>query len=204
MGLYSRIVLPRLIDYAMKHEELDELRANVVPKARGRVLEIGVGSGRNFPFYTDAVRKLYALDPSPELLAMSRQRIAALPFSVGLIRGSADALPLPDASVDTVVITFSLCSIARPAPALREARRVLTPAGQLLFAEHGLSPEGSVQTWQNRLTPIWRRVTGGCHLNRKMDDLITSAGFSIAGLETRYISGPRLTAYIFTGTAERT
>jgi ubiquinone/menaquinone biosynthesis C-methylase UbiE len=204
MGFYRRVVLPRLIDFAMKQGELQELRTKIVPQARGRVLEIGVGSGSNLEFYGSGIVKLYAVDQSPELLSMARRKVRALPFPVVLVLGTAEELPIPDGQIDTVVMTFSLCSIAKPAVALTEARRVLKPGGLLLFAEHGLSPDAGVQTWQNRLTPIWRRLAGGCHLNRKMDDLIRSGGFSIGHLEARYIPGPRFATYMFTGSAVRT
>ena len=190
-----------MLDFAMRSGELDDVRRQVVPRARGVVLEIGAGSGANFPFYTSDVSALVAVDPSRELMDMARSRAKALPFPSILVIGSADRLPLRDRSVDTLVITFTLCSIGAPAGALEEMRRVLKPGACLVFAEHGLSPDGRVRSWQNRLTPIWRRVAGGCHLNRKMDDLIRSAGFTIASLETRYIAGPRFATYIYTGTA---
>jgi ubiquinone/menaquinone biosynthesis C-methylase UbiE len=204
MGFYARVILPRIIDNAMRYEELTELRAALVPSASGVVLEAGMGSGLNLPFYsTKAVTKVYGLDLSRQLLAIAQTRLASAGFPVTLINASAERIPLRSECVDTVVLTWSLCSVAAPDTALREMRRVLKPGGSLLFIEHGLSPESRVQAWQNRLTPIWRRVAGGCHLNRKMDELIRSAGFSISALETRYIPGPRAVTYTYVGTGRR-
>lgn len=204
MGLYSRLILPRVLDCAMKYDELADLRAAAIPGARGVVLEVGIGSGLNLPFYSPTlVTQVYGIDPSAELLAMAQKKIASLPFPVTLMNQSADRIPLGDVSVDTVVVTWSLCSIPNPRITLREMRRVLKPDGRLIFIEHGLSPDARVQSWQNRLTPIWRRLAGGCHLNRKMDELIRSSGFSIATLETRYIPGPRLVTYTYVGTGRR-
>ena len=201
MSFYSRLVLPRLIDFAMKCGDIEELRREIIPEARGCVLEIGAGSGMNFSFYGSGVSRLVAVDSSRELVDMARDKRTSALFQIALIVGSADRLPIRAKSIDTVVVTFALCSIAQPLVALEEARRVLKSGGCLLFAEHGLSPDATIRTWQNRLTPIWRRFAGGCHLNRKMDDLIQSAGFSISSLSTRYIAGPRVATYTYTGTA---
>lgn len=187
----------------MAREEATRLRAAYVPAARGVVLEIGIGSGLNLPFYTSAVTHLHGVDPSAELLAMARDKVAAAPFPVELLNREAGQIPLADASIDTVVVTWSLCSIANPTGALREMRRVLKPGGALIFVEHGLSPDAGVRKWQNRLTPVWRLFTGGCHLNRKMDDLIRSAGFTIAELRTEYVPGPRAFTYMYEGRALR-
>ena len=205
MGIYSRIVLPRLLHCAMKYDELTDLRAAAIPAARGVVLEVGIGSGLNLPFYSPtAVTQVYGIDPSSDLLAMAQKKIiASLPFPVTFMNQPADRIPLGDVSVDTVVVTWSLCSIPNPVITLREMRRVLKPDGRLIFIEHGLSPDARVQSWQNRLTPIWRRLAGGCHLNRKMDELIRSSGFSIETLETRYIPGPRPVTYTYVGTGRR-
>jgi ubiquinone/menaquinone biosynthesis C-methylase UbiE len=192
-----------LIDFAMKNEEVSRLRAKMIPAASGVVLEAGIGSGLNLPFYTPSVTKLYGVDPSLELLEIAKSRIGAVSFPVELLNQPADRIHLADGSVDTVVITWSLCSIAEPSRALKEMRRVLRPGGRLIFVEHGLSPHAGVRSWQNRLTPIWRRLAGGCHLNRKMDDLIRDAGFSIDELQTGYIPGPRPLTYTYEGTGRR-
>jgi ubiquinone/menaquinone biosynthesis C-methylase UbiE len=201
MTVYHHFVLPRLINAAMASEEITRLRSSVIPRASGVVLELGIGSGLNLPFYDPAVTKVYGIDPSAELLHMARRKNARLPFPVEFLHQEADPIPLADESVDTVVVTWSLCSIDDPQAALAEARRVLKSAGALIFVEHGLSPDAGVQKWQNRLTPIWRRIAGGCHLNRRIDDVIQSAGFTMKELRTGYIPGPRLGTYMYEGRA---
>jgi ubiquinone/menaquinone biosynthesis C-methylase UbiE len=160
-----------------------------------------VGSARNLSFYAGAVTRLLAVDPSRELLRMARARAAAAPFPVELLQASAERLAVADHEVDTVVVTWSLCSIPDPRAALREARRVLKPEGTLIFAEHGLSPDARVQAWQNRINPLWRRVSGGCNLNRKVDDLLQQAGFSISEMRTGYLPGPRPMTFTYEGCA---
>ena len=143
------------------------------------------------------------IDPSPRLLAIARRRADAAGVRAELLQGSATAIPLADSTIDTVVMTWTLCSITDPLAALREMRRVLKPDGKLLFVEHGLSPEPGIERWQHRLTPIWCHVAGGCHLDRKMDDLIRSAGFDLTDLRTEYASGPRPMTYMYLGRASR-
>jgi ubiquinone/menaquinone biosynthesis C-methylase UbiE len=185
----------------MRQRQLAKYRREVVAAASGRVLEVGVGSGLNFPQYGKEVEVVFGIDPSPRLLAIARQRAAAAGIHADLLLGSATAIPLADNTVDTVVMTWTLCSIPNPLVALREMRRVLKPGGKLLFVEHGLSPEPGVERWQHRLTPVWRHIAGGCHLDRKMDDLIRSAGFDLTELRTEYARGPRLMTYMYEGRA---
>ena len=187
----------------MSQGEATRLRAAHVPAARGVVLEVGIGSGLNLPFYTREVTRLYGIDPSRELLEMATEKAAAAPFPVELLNQEAERIPLAGASVDTVVVTWSLCSIGDPAAALAEMRRVLKPSGTLIFVEHGLSTDTRIGKWQNRLTPVWRRFTGGCHLNRKMDDLLRDAGFTIEELRTEYVPGPRAMTFMYEGRAEK-
>jgi ubiquinone/menaquinone biosynthesis C-methylase UbiE len=202
-SLYERFVLPALINYGMTRGEVMQCRARHVPKARGVVLEVGIGSGLNLPFYTNVVTRLYGVDPSAELLAMAKQKAAAARFPVELFQCAADRIPLADASIDTVVVTWALCSIVDPIDALRAIRRILKPGGTLIFVEHGLSPDAGIRKWQNRLTPVWRRLAGGCHLNRKMDDLVREAGFTVTDLRTEYVRGPRVFTFIFEGCARK-
>ena len=204
MGFYARRILPRLIDLAMKNKETARLRQVWIPRASGEVLEVGVGSGLNLAFYSDAVRQVYGVDPSVELQQMARERLAHSHIKMNFLTQSADApLPLAEASMDTVVSTWTLCSIPTPLDALKEMRRVLKPGGAFIFVEHGRSPDAPVMRWQNRLTPVWRRFTGGCHLNRKIDDLINEAGFKICELTNSYQPGPRPMAYTYQGLAAR-
>jgi ubiquinone/menaquinone biosynthesis C-methylase UbiE len=200
-GFYDRHVLPHLINLAMRHPMVRARRAELVPRASGEVLEVGIGSGLNIPFYSAKVRRLYGVDPSGELLAMALRRAAHVPFPVELLCQSAEDLPRPDASFDTIVTTWTLCSIPDPMQALREMRRVLKPGGRLLFVEHGRTPDASVNRWQDRLNPVWSKVAGGCNLNRPMEDLIRSAGFRLVDLQKRYLPGPKPMTYTYEGSA---
>src|SRR5712672_4252458 len=165
VDFYERWILPPILDSVMRRKDLTKYRRAAVAAARGRVLEIGVGSGLNFPLYGREVEFVYGIDPSPRLLSIARRRAAASGIPVELLLGSATAIPLADNAVDTVVMTWTLCSIPDPLAALREIRRVLKPNGNFCFVEHGLSPEPSVEHWQHRITPGWRRMAGGCHLD---------------------------------------
>lgn len=202
-SLYQRRILPRLIDFGMRSERLVRLREGVVGAAAGRVLEIGIGSGLNLPFYRREVEAVLGIDPSPELLAKARAHAAWVHFPVELRRAGAEDLPLDDASVDHVVMTWTLCSIAEPTRALAEIRRVLRPGGALLFVEHGRAPEPSVARWQDRLTPLWRRCAGGCHLNRPVARLLDEAGFDLVELATGHaVPGPRPFTFHYWGRAK--
>ena len=202
MGLYAKYVLPRLIDVAMKNRDSARLRADWLGNASGDVLEVGIGSGLNLPFYPSQVRKIYGVDPSLELQRMARKRALAEQVPVEFLLQSAEqTLPLAERSVDTVVTTWTLCSIPDAPKALREMRRVMKPQGRLIFLEHGRSPDTRVATWQDKLTPIWKRGAGGCHLNRKIGELIEAAGFRITELRTCYLPGPRPMTYTYQGLA---
>jgi ubiquinone/menaquinone biosynthesis C-methylase UbiE len=196
MGLYERHLLPRLIHLAMRAKRLEPYRARVAGAAQGRVLEVGIGSGLNLPFYSDRVTGLLGLEPHPGLRALETKA-----GRVEMLGGSAEAIPLAADSIDTVVSTWTLCSIANVSAALGEMRRVLRPGGRLLFAEHGLAPESSVQRMQQRWTPLWGKFTGGCHLDRRIDQLIHDAGFEIEELRCGYMEGPRALTFIYQGSA---
>jgi len=202
MGLYNRYVLPRMVHLACSGRSNMRQRAKVIPRARGRVLEIGIGSGLNLPFYDAArVTKVWGLDPSPEMQAMAAKAARGVPLDVELVGLAGDQVPLDAASVDTVVITYTLCSIPEPGPALREAARVLRPGGELLFCEHGEAPDESVRRWQRRLTPIWSRLGGGCQLGRPIPALIEGGGFRLTSLDTMYIPGWRPASFNYWGAA---
>jgi len=202
MGLYSRYVLPRLLDFACRNNDISELRKQVLPAAKGIVVEVGIGSALNLPYYSRDVEHLYGIDPSPELLQMARQKTGSTSFPVTLLNQTAEKIALEDRSVDTVVMTFVLCSITNSAGALEEAKRILKRNGLLIFLEHGLAPEPKIQSWQNRLTPVWKRIAGGCCLNKKIDRLISRAGFTITELHNCYMPGPKPMTYVYQGFAE--
>lgn len=201
MSFYARCILPRLTDLAMRNAEARRQRAGWVPRAAGVVLEIGAGSGLSLPVYGPGVRRLYALEPSAPLLRMAARRAVALAVPVVFLQASAEAIPLGDGSVDSVVTTWTLCTIPDPLRALGEIRRVLRPAGALVFVEHGRAVEPAVVRWQDRLTPLWRRVAGGCHLNRPIEALLGRGGFAIAELESGHVKGPRVGSYLYRGVA---
>lgn len=204
MSIYGKYFLPRIIDLAMRNQESASLRAAWIPRARGEVLEVGIGSGLNLPFYSDDVQHVYGVEPSIELQQMARKKAAAEPFRIEfLLQSAEERLPLPDACIDTAVITWTLCSIEDPTKALQQINRVLKMSGRLIFVEHGHSPDPGVAVWQKRITPLWKRVGGGCHLNRRVDELLRAAGFRIAELKTGYLSGPRLMNYTYQGLAEK-
>jgi ubiquinone/menaquinone biosynthesis C-methylase UbiE len=201
MGLWARCCLPWLTDLAMRNRTARAERGRWIPEARGAVLEIGAGSGLNFPVYTRAVTRLWALDPSAGMARLARRRAATAACPVEFLDAPAEAVPLPDGSVDSVVSTWTLCSVADPGRALAEVRRVLRPGGRLVFVEHGRAPEAGVAAWQDRLTPLWRRVAGGCHMNRVVDRLLADGAFDLATLEKGYAQGPRILTYLYRGTA---
>jgi ubiquinone/menaquinone biosynthesis C-methylase UbiE len=201
MSLYQRYVIPYLVHLAMQQKQMMPFRQRVIGAAQGRVLEVGIGSGLNLPLYGPMVRSVIALEPSRELLRMARKRAEAVSAAVEFYEASAETMPLDDRSVDTVVTTWTLCSIADAARALAEMRRVLKPNGVLLFVEHGRAPEPGVARWQDRLDPLWSRFAGGCHLNRKMDDLIAANGFRIDRLANARLPGPRTHTFLYEGRA---
>jgi ubiquinone/menaquinone biosynthesis C-methylase UbiE len=205
MGLYAKYVLPRLIDLGMRNPESTRLRREWIPRASGEVLEIGIGSGLNLPFYAPGVQRVYGVDPSLELQQMARERAASVPVKVEFLSQSAeDPLPPTLGAIDTAVVTWTLCSIPDPTRVLDQLLRILKPGGSLIFIEHGRAPEPSVAGWQDRATPVWKHIAGGCTLNRKMDELITAAGFRITELQTSYLRGPRMMTYTYRGVAIRT
>jgi ubiquinone/menaquinone biosynthesis C-methylase UbiE len=201
MGFYRKVILPQLVNLAMKNENCSRCRSQVIPAAHGRVLEIGIGSGLNLPFYSRNVEKVYGVDPSTALLEMARKRVVSARLET--IMGAAQDLPIDNEAIDTVVTTWTLCSIPDASRALAEMRRVLKSDGDLLFVEHGLAPEPRVRAWQNRLNSAWRAIAGGCNLNRQIDLLISSAGFSIIQLDTMYLSGPKMLNFTYRGRARK-
>ncbi len=198
---YDRHVLPYLIDVACGLSTIARQRQKVVPRAAGRVLEVGIGTGLNLPYYRRAgVLALVGVDPGVEMQRMLMRRSKQAGIAVDLRSSTAEAMAFERASFDCVVCTYTLCTIPDPLAALREIRRVLRPGGRLLFAEHGVAPDAGVVRWQRRLEPLWSRVAGGCHLTRDVPALLNAAGFE-AAIESGYLKGPRLLSYNFWGEA---
>jgi ubiquinone/menaquinone biosynthesis C-methylase UbiE len=198
---YESRVLPYLVNWSMRQPTFTEYRSRLLASAQGFVLEIGIGSGLNLPFYGNAVRHVIGLEPSPKLLSMARREGDTAPQSIEFLQASAEAIPLENQSIDTVVTTWTLCSIPDVMGSLHEVRRVLKPEGRLLFVEHGLSPDPRVRRWQDRLTPLWKRVGGGCHLNRPIAQLIEGTGFRLERVATGYMKGPRPMTFMYEGAA---
>lgn len=202
MGFWRRHILPRIVDVATGIESTRWSRENVVPRVRGRVLELGIGSGHNLPLMDpERVERVWGLDPEPLGWKLARGRVAAVGFEVEFLEADAEAIPLEDGSVDTVLTTYALCTIPDPLAALGEIRRVLRSDGELVFCEHGLADSESLRRWQHRLQPLWGRLAGGCHLNRAIPELIESSGFEIQDLETGFFPGPKLLRFTYWGMA---
>ena len=201
MSFYEQRILPHLTHLAMRQPALLPYRERVLAEAEGRVLEIGVGSGVNLPLYSGELEEVVGLEPSQRLLAMAERAALQTRPRVRLLEGSAESIPLDDRSVETVVMTWTLCSVADVAGALEEMRRVLQPGGRLLFVEHGEAPDAWVRWWQRRLTPIWKRIGGGCHLGRPIPKLIEGGGFRIERLAAGYLKGRNPASYMFEGSA---
>ncbi|MEJ2218358.1 MAG: class I SAM-dependent methyltransferase [Gemmatimonadota bacterium] len=193
---------PPTVDLTCSGKPTMRQRQKLVPLAKGRVLEVGIGSGLNLPFYDPAaVVEVCGVDPSEEITALAHDAAEAVPFEVSFVTAGAEEIPLESDSFDTVLLTYTLCTIRDFEPALREMARVLRPGGDLLFCEHGLAPDPGVRRWQNRLNPIWRRLGGGCNLNRDIPSLIRDGGFEITGMDTMYIPGWRLANFNYWGSA---
>ena len=201
MGLYRTLIVPHLVRLAMRKAALVPYRRRLIARATGRVLEIGIGSGLNLPFYSSGVTHVVGLEPSPKLLGFAKRESSSTPGQPELLEGSAEAIPLDDRSIDTVVTTWTLCTIPDVRRALQEARRVLKPDGRLLFVEHGRSADAAVRRWQDRLDPVWTTIAGGCHLNRPIAELIAGSGFTIQQLDTGYGEGPKMMAFMYEGVA---
>jgi len=203
MGFYENRVLPFMINKACAGPPILKQREKVVPGAEGRVLEVGMGSGINLPYYDPArVEFVWGLEPSEGMRRLAAERIEAAPFEVKLLDLPGESIPLDDASVDTVLLTFTLCTIPDFRAALAQMRRVLKPGGKLLFCEHGEAPDESVRKWQNRINPVWKRIAGGCNLNRPIPRCLEEAGFVVHDLETLYLPNtPRIAAFNYWGRA---
>ncbi|MGF2734837.1 class I SAM-dependent methyltransferase [Marinobacter sp. DUT-1] len=203
MSFYEDRILPHIIDKACSMGQVMKLRSQVVPQARGTVLEVGMGSAINLEFYdTDKVDLVYGLEPSEGMRRKAQPNLQRSNIKVEWLDLSGEKIPLEDNTIDTVLLTFTLCTIPDWHAALQQMKRVLKPGGELIFLEHGESDHHGVKKWQHRITPAWKKVAGGCHLNRHIADLIREAGFEIRELENLYIpSAPKIAGYIYKGRA---
>ena len=202
LNWYENHIFPTALDIACGMSMIGRMRALVVPRAQGRVLEVGIGTGLNMRYYDKhRVTHITGLDPALQMHPLALERIAQAGLKVDLVGLSAEKISLPDASFDTVLITYTLCTIPNPHAALLEMRRMLAPDGKLLFCEHGHAPDVSVQRWQARLQPLWGKVAGGCHLGRDIPALLQGAGFALPDLQTRYLAGPRPFTFHYWGEA---
>ena len=203
MGFYSARVLPRIVDLALRGRPIEQLRQRATAGLSGEVLEAGFGSGRNVPFYPAAVQRVRAVEPSGVARDLAAGRVSGSAVPVEYVGLDGADLPVDDASIDHVLTTWTLCTIPDVGQALTEIRRVLRPEGELHFLEHGQSPDQHVARWQDRLTPLQRRMFGGCHLNRSINDLITTAGLEVQRLERFYLKGPKPFGYMYEGIATK-
>jgi ubiquinone/menaquinone biosynthesis C-methylase UbiE len=202
MNLYEKYLLPRVVHIACSTKPAMRQREKIVPLASGRVLEIGIGSGLNLPFYdAQQVCKVWGLEPSIEMTRLATRAAKGVPFELQFIASPAEVIPLPTGSIDTVLMTYVLCTIQDPAAALREMRRVIRRGGQLLFCEHGAAPNRVVRRQQDLVNPVWKRLGGGCNLNRPIPALIEASGFKIDRLEAGYIRGWRPASFNYWGSA---
>ena len=202
MGLYSKFILPRVVHHACGQKPAMKQRRKIIPLAEGRVLEVGIGSGLNVPFYDPGrVRHLWGLDPSSEMWAIAGKNAEDHHLDAEFIEAGAESIPLESDSADTVVMTYTLCTIPDVQQAMGEIRRVLRPGGRLLFCEHGEAPDESVRKWQERMSPAWKLLGGGCHLNRSIPRLLDAEGFESDDMKTMYIPGWKPACFNFWGTA---
>ncbi len=205
MGFYENRILPFMIDKACGAPPIRGQRSKIVPLARGRVLEVGMGSGHNLRYYDpEQVEFVWGLEPSAGMRRRAEANLARSAVEVKWLDLPGEEIPLDDSTVDTVLLTFTLCTIPDTARALGQMRRVLKPGGNLLFCEHGAAPDAGVRKWQERVNPIWKRIAGGCHINREIPRLIEAAGFAIEKLDAMYLpETPRIAAYNYLGVANR-
>lgn len=203
MGFYENRILPKLIETMCSSPPILKQREKVVPEAVGRVLEVGMGPGINLPFYdADKVEMVWGLEPSDAMRGKAAPRIADAPFPVEWLGLPGEEIPLDDNSADTVLLTFTLCTIPDFAKALAQMRRVLKPGGKLLFAEHGAAPDENIRKWQDRINPLWKRIAGGCHINREIPRLLEDGGFKVETVDTMYLPGPvKIASFQYWGVA---
>jgi len=205
LGLYDKYILPKFLNCACGSKPINYQRQKIVPLAKGKVLDIGIGSGLNIPFYnSNKIDRVIGIDPSHELISLAKGLANDSTASIELVIGSAESIPYPDNFFDTVLVTYTMCTIPNVAVANKEMWRVLKDDGRLIFCEHGLAPDKKISKWQNRIDPFWGKIAGGCHLNRDIQALITDAGFSFESLDKMYIpSTPKIAGYNFWGVGKK-
>ena len=205
MGFYDKYILPKFLNCACGSKPINYQRDKIVPLAKGVVLDVGIGSGLNIPFYNKSkIDYLYGLDPSEELIKLAKPVAKKNEFEIEFLQCGAENIPLPNNSIDTVLITYTMCTIPDIQLSNSEITRVLKPEGELLFCEHGLAPDKNIAKWQGRINPIWSRIAGGCNLNRDIPKLITSSGFKIVNMEEMYLpSTPKFAGYNYWGVAKK-
>ena len=203
MSLYDKYVLPKFLNCACGSNPVARQRQKVVPLVEGKVLEIGIGSGLNLPFYDKSkIDELWGLDPSEELSDMAKKVADSENIEVNFISSGAEEIPLPDKYFDSVLITYTMCTIPEVARANREIKRVLKTGGKLIFCEHGEAPDENIRKWQKRINPFWGKLAGGCNIDRKIPSLIQNSGFEIVELEEMYLpKTPKIVGYNYWGYA---
>lgn len=202
MNIYHKYCLPHILNLACSLKVVQKQREKVVPLAKGRVLEIGMGSALNIPYYDPKkIEFVWGLEPSVGMRKKAQSSIKKAPFEVRWLDYSSEEIPLDNKSVDTIVLTYTLCTISDWYKALQAMRRVLKQDGTLIFCEHGEAPDASVRKWQERINPLWKKMAGGCNLNRPIPQLIEEGGFNIKTIESQYIDGPKIAAFNYWGTA---
>jgi len=202
MGIYDKYLLPRIVHFTCGQNPSMRQREKVVPLAKGRVLEIGIGSGLNIPFYdAQKVEHLWGLDPSAEMWSIAQKNAAEHYLDAEFIQSGAESIPLDNNSADTILMTYTMCTIPDVRAALEEFRRVLKPGGKLIFCEHGAAPDRRIERWQNRFNPIWKKLAGGCNLNRPIPVLLEQSGFKSSDMQTMYLPGWKPATFNYWGTA---
>ena len=201
--LYERHVLPKVLDACCSTKPVNYQRNKIVPYAKGKILEIGIGSGINIPFYNKAnVEKIYGLDPSEELNNIAQKKAINNNLEIDFLLNGAEEIPLPSNSIDTILITYTLCTIQDLESSLKEIKRVMKDDGVMLFCEHGIAPDAKVIKWQNRVNPLWGKLFGGCNINRNIPEIIQSSGFTLNSLDQMYLpSTPKIVGYNYWGKA---
>ncbi len=201
MGFYDKFILPRVLDLACSAPPMKKLRNRYVSVARGKVLEMGIGSGLNLKYYGSEVQSITGVDPALELTNIAQKRVMEIDKPVDIIGVSGEQIPCADDMFDSVVCTWTLCSIPNPQAAVQEMRRILKPDGKIIFVEHGLADDQRVAKWQRRVEPFWKPVAGGCHLTRRADTLLKENGFSLDQFESGYEQGPKFATFMMHGIA---